>query len=164
MIKSKFGWMLAMALAWTAQVASAHELALKEVKVEIGGAEKVAYALTGKVLYTFENDVASRSSTCTGACVEIWPAVLLNAKEVAELKKHNGEVEVYGLDGQESDKSGFDVLNRGTRSKPRYQLTFNGWPLYYYAFDRSEDDAYGDEHNPGGIHDWYAFTSDFAGH
>ena len=144
--------------------ALAHELALNAVTVEIAGKSVAAYALNGKVLYTFEKDLRAKGSTCSGVCAEFWPPILLTDQEVRELVSHGGEVEVYAADGTESHKEGFSVIARGQGKHARMQLAFNGWPLYHYVFDRSETDAYGDEHNPGGVDAWYTFTADFKDH
>ena len=141
----------------------AHDFALNETKVEIAGEAKTGYALTGKVLYTFEKDLKGKSSVCTGTCAEVWPPVLLTKTEAEEMEEHKGEVEIYDLNGVETEKAGFGFILRG-KNKSQYQLTFNGWPLYYYAYDRSIDDAYGDEHNENGVDGWYTFTTDFSDH
>lgn len=73
----------------------------------------------GHVLHRFDGDSASPSTTtCTGACADQWPPLLLEAGTQPELL------------GVDADQVG--VLQRadGTR-----QVTLAGWPLYMYAQD-----------------------------
>ena len=66
-------------------------------------------------MYFFAGDVTGESN-CSGGCAETWPAV------VAELEEQN-----IG--------NGLDVEDFGniTLGDGRKQLTYKGWPLYYFS-------------------------------
>ncbi|MDE1865019.1 MAG: hypothetical protein KGH94_00040 [Candidatus Micrarchaeota archaeon] len=78
---------------------------------------------TGYTLYTYGNDVPnSGTSACTGACLANWPAFYTANLTLAS-----------GLNA-----SDFNVI---TRSGGALQLTYKGWPLYFFVAD----------HQPGQI-------------
>lgn len=77
----------------------------------------------GRVLYVFEVDNGKPTSACNGGCAEIWPPYLLTDAEVASLK------------------SPFSPIKR---SSQQVQLSYNGRPVYTYAFDRITGDDLGD--------------------
>ena len=61
------------------------------------------------VVYTFTGDKRGKGGTCTKSCAAVWPAV-----------------------------RGIPVLPRGVKIHGKFgtnhgQVTFNGWPLYYFA-------------------------------
>ena len=85
--------------------------------------ENLVSDLFSRTLYTFDLDIGSTTSKCDGACAEIWPAVILDAKEAATLQAPLGVI---------------------TRSGKNLQLTFDGKPVYTYAFDRTAGDDHGD--------------------
>ncbi|SDL17146.1 Secreted repeat of unknown function [Catalinimonas alkaloidigena] len=66
-------------------------------------------------LYFFAGDVTGES-TCNGRCAEIWPPLL---GEVYDLKLGAG-----------LSKSDFATI---TREDGQKQLTYKGWPLYYFS-------------------------------
>jgi predicted lipoprotein with Yx(FWY)xxD motif len=74
----------------------------------------------GRVLYGFTRDRRGKPSRCYGACAAAWPVYykpggkLLAAKGVK--RKLVGTVR---------------------RKNGRLQVTYNGWPLYYYIGDKS---------------------------
>lgn len=72
----------------------------------------------GRSIYMFARDRGARGSTCTGACASVWPPVLAPSHPVlgAQLDMHR--------------------LGWVQRPDGRHQLTYGGWPLYYYAPDR----------------------------
>ena len=70
----------------------------------------------GRTVYVFMAD-SPGTSTCTGQCLDYWPAVVAPAKLPAPAS---------GVTG----KLGSITRDDGTR-----QLTINGWPLYTYAGD-----------------------------
>jgi predicted lipoprotein with Yx(FWY)xxD motif len=80
----------------------------------------------GRSLYLFTNDTQnSGASSCTGDCLVNWPPLLTDGDPVA------GE--------------GLDEALLGTISLPdgTTQVTYNGWPLYYYAEDTAPGDTNG---------------------
>jgi predicted lipoprotein with Yx(FWY)xxD motif len=85
----------------------------------------------GNTLYMFMPDAQS-ASTCTGQCLGAWPALL----------------------GPATAGDGVDASLLGTAARPddgTMQVTYNGWPLYYYALDAAAGDV-----NGQGVNDvWY---------
>ena len=72
---------------------------------------------SGRVLYGFTRDTRGGKSTCYGACARAWP--------------------VYYKSGTIRAGTGVKRSLIGTtrRRDGRLQLTYNGWPLYYYAHE-----------------------------
>jgi predicted lipoprotein with Yx(FWY)xxD motif len=80
----------------------------------------------GRSLYLFTNDTQnSGASSCTGECLVNWPPLFTDGDPVA------GE--------------GVDAAMLGTITLPdgTTQVTYNGWPLYYYIDDTAAGDALG---------------------
>jgi predicted lipoprotein with Yx(FWY)xxD motif len=71
----------------------------------------------GRVLYGFTRDRRGGPSRCYGACATAWP--------------------VYFAKGQLRTGAGVRQSLIGTtkRRDGRRQVTYNGWPLYYYVDD-----------------------------
>ena len=97
----------------------------------------------GRAIYAFAADTAYSSiSTCYNQCANAWPPVTIP----------NGQT-----------PSGSGAVTQGslgtlTRTDGTYQVTYYGYPLYYYAEDQGSNDYKGhklDEY--GGI--WYLLTS-----
>ena len=86
----------------------------------------------GYTLYTFDVDErGSNVSTCTGPCIEQWPAV--------------EEISVT------SSSVSADLIGSFERSDGTIQATYNGWPLYTFA----GDDAPGDTNGQGFNQVWW---------
>jgi predicted lipoprotein with Yx(FWY)xxD motif len=70
-----------------------------------------------RVLYGFTRDKRGGKSTCYGACAAAWP--------------------VYFAKGKVTAMRGVKQSLIGTvrRRNGRLQVTYNGWPLYYYAHE-----------------------------
>ena len=85
----------------------------------------------GNTLYLFTPD-AQGESTCYDACADNWPAL-------------TGDVTAgEGVDGS--------LLGTTERTDGSVQVTYNGWPLYYFANDAAPGDT-----NGQGINDvWFA--------
>lgn len=79
----------------------------------------------GITLYLFTNDEPGVSN-CTGGCLDTWPPL-------------HAEDGVPPL-GEGLDAGDFAVIT-GADGEP--QLTFHGWPLYYYAGDAAPGDVNG---------------------
>jgi predicted lipoprotein with Yx(FWY)xxD motif len=73
----------------------------------------------GRALYAFTRDRRGGPSTCYGACAAAWPVYFAKGKPVA---------------GRGVNKS---LIGTTRRRGGRLQLTYNGWPLYYYAHERA---------------------------
>jgi predicted lipoprotein with Yx(FWY)xxD motif len=78
----------------------------------------------GKTLYFFTKD-ANGTSACTGGCLAAWPIF-----SVAAPKLDTGLV-----------AADFGSI---TRADGKTQVTFKGWPLYYYAPDAVAGDVKGE--------------------
>lgn len=80
---------------------------------------------SGKTLYTWDRDVAAKTSVCFGSCAENWPPFLAEAGAVA-----TGEWTIV------------------TRADGKNIWAFQGKPLYYFAHDANPGDTNGN--NPTG--------------
>jgi predicted lipoprotein with Yx(FWY)xxD motif len=89
-------------------------------------------------VYMFEGDKGS-TSTCSGACAQVWPPVTTTGAALAH------------------GSANASALGTITRSDGTTQVTYKGHPLYYFARDKDDGDAYGE-----GVHgfgaDWYVLT------
>jgi len=91
----------------------------------------------GYTLYLFTNDEQGGLSSCYGDCEAAWPPLLVE-----------GEVEVgEGLDAS--------LVGTVMRNDDTIQVTYNGWPLYYYADDLAPGEANG--HGRGDV--WFALLA-----
>lgn len=91
----------------------------------------------GMTLYLYTNDTPG-TSTCTGGCASIWPPLLTNGAPVA---------------GQGVDAA---MLGTTQRADGTTQVTYNSWPLYYFASDSATGDTQGE--GKGSV--WYVITPD----
>lgn len=89
----------------------------------------------GRTLYLFTRDTPNKS-TCTGACAQAWPPLLTTAAPVPG--------------------PGVNTALLGTTQRPdgSTQVTYNGWPLYYFASDQNPGDARGQ--GVGGV--WFVVS------
>ena len=90
----------------------------------------------GNALYLFTPD-AQGASTCYDGCAEAWPPLV---------------TEVGAGDGVDGALLGTVARDDGTE-----QVTYNGWPLYYFAGDNAAGDT-----NGQGVNDVW-FVLDAAG-
>lgn len=79
---------------------------------------------SGRSLYLFSSD-GKNTSTCYGECAQRWPPVLTSGRPSA-----GGGVAP-------------NLLGTTKRQDGTLQVTYNGWPLYYYAEDRGPGDTAG---------------------
>lgn len=89
----------------------------------------------GDTLYWYSKDTKDGPSTCTGACLAAWPAVLGQAVAAPGVK-------LAGQLGEVTDAGG------------AIQATYNGYPLYTYKADMAPGDTTGN--GEGGV--WHAIT------
>lgn len=88
----------------------------------------------GRTLYLFESD-AQGPSTCYDSCESNWPP-LVGAASAGD-----------GVDGS--------LLGSVARDDGAEQVTYDGWPLYYFAGDATAGDT-----NGQGINDvWYVVSA-----
>jgi predicted lipoprotein with Yx(FWY)xxD motif len=111
-----------------------------EVRVEdISGLGPVLVDGQGIALYLFENDVRGEPSRCYGICAIQWPPAVLPS----------GVSRPVAGPGVEPSLLGATPRTDGTT-----QITYNGWPLYFWPPDHSPDTATGQAlTNAGGR--WY---------
>lgn len=88
-------------------------------------------------VYLFEGDKGP-SSSCTGACASLWPPVT----------------------GKPQASGSAMSADLGTIKRPdgTTQVTYKGHPLYLYAKDKDDGDAYGEAIKSFGA-EWYALKS-----
>lgn len=89
----------------------------------------------GMSLYLFTNDTED-TSNCYDDCATAWPPLLTEGDPVA---------------GEGVDES---LLGTTERDDGSMQVTYNGWPLYYFA----QDQAAGDTEGQGVGDVWYLLT------
>ncbi len=89
----------------------------------------------GMTLYIFTKD-SPGTSTCYGKCAAAWPALLTAGAPQAG-------------SGVDSSKFGTTTRTDGTT-----QVTYNGWPLYYFAKDANPGDTTGE--GVGGV--WFCVS------
>ena len=104
------------------------------VKVADSNLGKVLVAANGMTLYLFMPD-AQGDPTCTSACAGAWPPLT-----VAD------GAQVSGGDGVDAA-----LLATATNPDAGPQVTYNGWPLYYFSGDSAPGDTNGE--GSGGV--WY---------
>jgi predicted lipoprotein with Yx(FWY)xxD motif len=91
----------------------------------------------GRALYYFKKDEAGKSN-CSGDCLANWPAFTQEDFAVPE-----------GF-----DKKDFDTITREDNGEK--QVTYKGFPLYYFAKDQQEGDV-----NGQGVKDvWFVVNSE----
>ena len=96
----------------------------------------------GRTLYLFEADKPN-VSTCAGACASIWPPDTSTGEPVA-------------INGASAVKLATIAGPGGKR-----EITYNGWPLYYYAGDSKPGDTTGQGLDQFGAK-WYVVAA--SGH
>ena len=106
-------------------------------------AEEGTYLVAGDgyAVYLFKADRqgangAAAESRCQGDCLATWPALVATGDPV-------------GTDALDAS-----LLGTVTRDDGILQVTYNGWPLYYYAGDSTADDITGHDIESFG-EDWY---------
>jgi predicted lipoprotein with Yx(FWY)xxD motif len=91
----------------------------------------------GMTLYLFTNDTPN-TTTCYNSCATAWPPLLINGTPTAGT----------GVTAS--------MLGTTTRTDGTTQVTYNGWPLYYFASDKVAGDTTGE--NVQNI--WFVVTPD----
>ena len=79
----------------------------------------------GMTLYLFTTDTPN-TSTCYGPCAIAWPPLLTSGAPTAGT----------GVTAS--------LLGTTTRTDGTTQVTYNGWPLYYFASDKAPGDTTGE--------------------
>jgi predicted lipoprotein with Yx(FWY)xxD motif len=110
-----------------AQATEAPVVATGAITINLGKNDKLGSFLVddkGMTLYLFTKDTPN-TSNCYDKCATAWPPLLITSAAAA------GE-------GVDSSKLGTTKRTDGT-----IQVTYNGWPLYYYAKDKAAGDVTG---------------------
>ena len=140
-------WKIAFALTFSFYLAQPVVSAEQPVtaKIKIEESEKFGAYLTdadGQALYLFTADKQGQGGTkpesnCYDACAKAWPPLLTKEKPSAA--------------GERVRKSLLGTIKRNDGST---QVTYNGWPLYYFVKDKGRGEATGqDVHGFRG--EWY---------
>lgn len=79
----------------------------------------------GKSLYLFLNDRQGEASNCVDTCSQSWPPFLVNGELTA----------AEGVDES--------LLGAAQRSDGTTQVTYDGWPVYYFIRDKTPGDVLG---------------------
>jgi len=93
---------------------------------------------SGRALYMWVKDSKDKS-VCSGACAGAWPPVVAAGKVVAQ-------------GGAQASELGTITRSDGTK-----QVTYNGWPLYYFAGDPGAGTTTG-QGNDGFGAKWWLLT------
>ena len=112
--------------------------AAEAAKVAVSQKEPVGDYLTdaeGKSLYLFEAD-SENTSTCYDDCVAAWPPLLTEGAPTGD------------------DKVDASMLSTIEREDGSTQVTYNGWPLYYFVKDQAPGDTEGQDVEGFGA-EWY---------
>jgi predicted lipoprotein with Yx(FWY)xxD motif len=80
---------------------------------------KILFAGNGRVVYGFTRDRRNGPSQCYGDCAAAWPVYYAKGT----LKAGEGVKQ--------------SLLGTTRRRDGRRQVTYNGWPLYYYAHEKA---------------------------
>ncbi|CAB1274620.1 COG4315 family predicted lipoprotein [Candidatus Nitrosacidococcus tergens] len=108
----------------------------------------------GNSLYISQADKQGKASNCYGECLKTWMPITTQAKVEDDVDhsllgsiqytKHGMWV-VYGTDASPKSNEKINTALLGTiqRKDGLTQITYNGWPLYYYADDLGPYDTYG---------------------
>ena len=89
----------------------------------------------GMTLYIYTTDTPN-TSNCYGPCATAWPPLLTNGAPIAGT----------GVTAS--------LLGTTTRTDGTTQVTYNGWPLYYFQTDKVAGDTTGE--NVQGV--WFVIT------
>lgn len=80
---------------------------------------RILFAGNGRALYAFTRDRRNGPSRCYGDCAAAWPVYFAKGA----LKAGTGVKQ--------------SLLGTVTRRDGRRQVTYNGWPLYYYVDEKA---------------------------
>ncbi|HEY6901188.1 MAG TPA: hypothetical protein VI233_11115, partial [Puia sp.] len=136
-----FGMIMTIVIASCSKKNDNNPPAVPKIQIQLRDDSKFGKILTdsnGRSLYFFSND-AGDTSTCYGSCQTAWPVFYVDNPTLA--------------DGLKS--SDFGTTTRRDNSK---QLTYKGWPLYYYFQDAQPGDVKGDPID----RIWYVAKTDYT--
>jgi predicted lipoprotein with Yx(FWY)xxD motif len=121
-----------------AQVAAQETFAIQlQERQDLG---RILTDASGRALYLFMADEQNgKRSACHDACAEAWPPVVTTGEPRA----------AAGVDGS--------LLGTLLRADGSTQVTYNGWPLYYFVGDVAPGDLKGHAEMGFGA-EWYLVT------
>jgi predicted lipoprotein with Yx(FWY)xxD motif len=116
------------------------------VTIQVKSVGQVQYLTDGqgRSVYLFEGDTPSQGqSNCTGQCTTVWNPVTIAS----------GQMPTAG--------AGVDATGLGTITRPdgSTQVTYYGWPLYYYVPDQNPGATNGEGISSFGAN-WYLVKPD----
>lgn len=168
-MKRTLTWSFALAAlaGLTAPAAHAEEQQLSVQKSDQFG-EYIADA-QGRALYMYTADEQGQAGTpatsnCYGTCADMWPPLIAEQgamERTAEPDQGMPETESLFRDqsGKTADKIQTSLISTTERRDGTMQVTYGGWPLYYY-----EQDTQSGETNGQGVEDsqgeWYLVAPD----
>lgn len=134
---------LVLAQAQQAPTATAPQAGQTDATLQVAEAPQFGPYLVdsqGRALYLFTADKqGARDSACSGKCAEAWPPLVSD-----DMPRLGGPVRQ-------------DLVGTFQRPDGKKQVTYNGWPLYYFVNDRGPGQTTGqDKHGFGG--EWYLVT------
>jgi predicted lipoprotein with Yx(FWY)xxD motif len=116
---------------------------LKTATAVVGGTtETILVGENGMTLYYFTPDKGAGKVTCTGTCMSNWPPLLAPT----DATKPTAEKGVTGPLGTIASPNG------------GLQVTYNGWPLYFWIKDQKPGDTTGQ----GVVGKWFVVPPDLA--
>jgi len=107
----------AAVLAGSDMAAARSEAASATLTVRNSNYGRIVFDGSNRALYAFTRDERGKPSTCYGACAAAWPPYVVSGRLTA---------------GPGANRSLFGTTRR---RDGRRQLTYRGWPLYYYVHD-----------------------------
>jgi predicted lipoprotein with Yx(FWY)xxD motif len=112
----------ATTLAGTAAIAAAESRAASPPTLTLRKSQygPILFDGRGRVLYSFTRDRRGKPPTCYGDCARAWPVYYAPKG---------------GLRAGKGVKP--TLLKTVKRRDGRLQVTYNGWPLYYYAHEKA---------------------------
>jgi predicted lipoprotein with Yx(FWY)xxD motif len=117
--------------------AAAAALTVDSKKIDLG---TILVDDKGVTLYLFEKDKGGKSA-CDGTCARFWPPLLAK--------------------GKVQPGAGLNAAFLGTtnRDDGTTQVTYHGWPLYYFVGDKAPGDMKGQDIKQFGA-PWYVISAD----
>jgi predicted lipoprotein with Yx(FWY)xxD motif len=107
----------AVLLAGSETAAAKGDAASATLTVRSSKYGRIVFDGSNRALYAFTRDRRGKPSTCYGACAAAWPPYIVSGRLTA---------------GTGTKRALFGTTRR---RDGRRQLTYRGWPLYYYAHD-----------------------------
>lgn len=105
--------------------------------------------VNGMAVYLFMGDTQDEPPTCYDDCADAWPPVLVTEATTP------GAARAFRPRAEGEADQG--LIGTVERTDGTTQVTYNDWPLYYYAGDEEEGDVNGHEVEEFGA-EWYLLT------